>query len=60
MRARNLRKEMKKMYQVRWYEYNLTNERHRNFFTEIGAQVFRLWLLWKRKEKSLIYVRDEN
>ena len=48
---------MKGKYQVRWYEYNLTQPRSRNFFTEIGAQLFRLWLLVFRKEKSLIYER---
>ena len=48
---------MKKRYQVRWYEFNLTQPRCRNFFTEIGAQAFRLCLLVFRKEKSLIYER---
>jgi hypothetical protein len=31
---------MNKRYQVRWYEFNLTEPRSRNFFTETGARVF--------------------
>lgn len=48
---------MKRKYQVRWYEYNLTQPRSRNFFTEIGAQIFSLCLFIFRKEKSIIYER---
>jgi hypothetical protein len=31
---------MKKRYEVRWYEYNLTQQRSRKFFTKIGAIFF--------------------
>jgi len=46
---------MKRRYQVKWYEYNLTKPRSRNFFTEFGAAIFRLWLHFIRGEKSIIY-----
>lgn len=32
--------EMKHNYEVRWYEFNLTERRSRKFFTEIGARIF--------------------
>ena len=31
---------MKKKFEVRWYEHNLTQERVRKFFTEWGAIAF--------------------
>lgn len=31
---------MKKKYEVRWYEYELTQEKSRKFFTEKGASLF--------------------
>lgn len=31
---------MKKKYEVRWYEHNLTEQRCRNFFTKVGAIFF--------------------
>jgi hypothetical protein len=31
---------MKKKYEVRWYEYNLTQEKVCKFFTEWGAVAF--------------------
>lgn len=48
---------MNKRYQVRWYEYNLTQPRCRNFFTEIGAQLFRLYKKLVTKEKTILYER---
>ena len=35
---------MKRKYEVRWYECNLTEERSRKFFTEIGAAMFAAYL----------------
>lgn len=32
--------KMKRKYEVRWYEHNLTQPRSRKFFTEIGARIF--------------------
>lgn len=31
---------MKKKFEVRWYEHNLTQEKMRKFFTELGAIAF--------------------
>lgn len=38
---------MKRRYQVRWYEYNLTNWRTKKFFFEITAILYTIWL-WQR------------
>lgn len=35
---------MKHKYEVRWYEFNLTQRMYRKFFTEIGAVVFKWYL----------------
>jgi hypothetical protein len=51
----NNESEMKRRYQVRWYEYNLTVPRCRKFFTELGATLFHVWLFYFRKEESIIY-----
>lgn len=37
-------KKMKRKYEVRWYELNLTKERSRKFFTAIGAALFAAYL----------------
>ena len=50
---------MTKKYQVRWYHCNLTEPMSRNFFTEIGATLFHVWLYYFRKEESIIYERTE-
>lgn len=31
---------MKRKFEVRWYEMNLTQEKRRKFFTELGAIAF--------------------
>lgn len=31
-------------YEVRWYEFNLTESCSRKFFTEIGAKLYKLYL----------------
>ena len=35
---------VKKRYEVRWYELNLTQEKRRKFFTKIGAIFFASYL----------------
>lgn len=35
---------MKYKYEVRWYEFNLTQKRSRKFFTETGASLFAWYL----------------
>lgn len=35
---------MKRKYEVRWYELNLTKEKSRKFFTAIGAALFVAYL----------------
>ena len=35
---------MKRKYEVRWYECNLTEERNRKFFTRWGAIIFMAYL----------------
>ena len=35
---------MKKKYEVRWYELNLTQEKMRKFFTHIGAVIFAAYI----------------
>ena len=51
---------MRRKYQVRWYEYNLTVPRCRKFFTEMGAALFHLWLWVANKEESIIYEETEQ
>ena len=35
---------MKRKFKVRWYEYNLTQEKVRKFFTHWGAIIFMAYL----------------
>lgn len=35
--------EIRFNYEVRWYEFNLTERRSRKFFTEVGARLFALY-----------------
>lgn len=44
-----------RMYEVRWYEYHLTNERSRKFFTRTGALLFHIWLYYRWSEPSRVY-----
>lgn len=46
---------MKRNYEVRWYEYNLTQESRRKFFTEVGANFFAWWMEFKYDVKTMIY-----
>lgn len=36
--------EIRFRYEVRWYEFNLTERQSRKFFTEIGAAMFAAYL----------------
>jgi hypothetical protein len=38
---------MKRRFEVRWYELNLTERKSRKFFTELGAEIFK-WYLGRR------------
>lgn len=55
----NNENKMKKRFQVRWYAYNLTEPMSRNFFTELGATLFHVWLYYFKDTESLIYERTE-
>lgn len=45
---------MKRKYEVLWYEYNLTEEKRRKFFTEVGAMFYSWWLEYKYNINSRI------
>ena len=47
--------DMNVLYEVRWYDYNLTNERSRKFFTRTGALLFHIWLYYRWNEPSRVY-----
>ena len=36
---------MKRKYKVEWYEYELTQERWKRFFTYVGASLFAWYLM---------------
>lgn len=46
---------MKAKYSVKWYEYDLTEMRCRNFFTKIGAMIFASWIENQQGTKPKIY-----
>ena len=46
---------MKWRYEVRWYEFNLTEMQSRKFFTEIGAKIYRWYLLHSEGLIAKIY-----
>jgi hypothetical protein len=35
---------MRREYEVKWYEFNLTEPKSRKFFTEFGAILFKSWI----------------
>ena len=45
---------MKKKYEVRWYEHNLTREKTRRFFTEVFANFYAWWIEYKYDVKTRI------
>ena len=51
---------MKKKYEVRWYELNLTQEKNRKFFTKIGAIFFASYIEAYEYAKPEIYELDTD
>lgn len=49
---------MKRKYEVRWYEYNLTEEKRRKFFTHWGAIIFMAYLEAYENVEPVIYRND--
>lgn len=43
-REDNHKNTMRRRYEVRWYELNLTKEKCRKFFTKLGAAIFAAYL----------------
>lgn len=48
-------KKMKRKYEVRWYKYNLTEEKRRKFFTHWGAMIFMDYLEAHENAQPVIY-----
>ena len=46
---------MKRKYEVRWYELNLTQQRSRKFFTHWGAMMFMAYLEAYENAEPVIY-----
>ena len=46
---------MKRKYIVRWYEYNLTQQHNKRFFTLTCALLFQVYLRYIRKAFSKLY-----
>lgn len=51
---------MKRRYEVRWYEYNMTQPMSRKFFTEMGACMFMCYLWCRNNIDARIYYNNEN
>lgn len=51
---------MKRKYEVRWYEYNLTKEKRRKFFTHWGAIIFAAYIEAYEYAKPEIYECNTN
>ena len=51
---------MKRKYEVRWYECNLTEERSRKFFTHWGAIIFMAYLEAYENVEPVIYRNDTD
>lgn len=49
---------MKRRWNVRWYELNLTEERCRSFFTEVAANFYAWYLEYKYDVKTRIYKHE--
>ena len=45
---------MKRRFEVRWYAFNLTEQRSRKFFTEWGANLFAWYLGYYNNEKARV------
>lgn len=46
---------MKRRWIVKWYEFNLTEEMSRKFFTEVGANFYAWYLEYKYDVKVRVY-----
>lgn len=46
---------MKRKYEVRWYEYDLTQQKNCKFYTEKAARFYAKWLEKKFNVKPKIY-----
>lgn len=46
---------MKREYEIRWYEYELTKPRRKKFLTRIGAAMYAMYISGKQNAKVLIY-----
>lgn len=46
---------MKRKYEIRWYEYELTRPRRRKFWTRIGATLYAMYIGKKQSAKVFIY-----
>ena len=46
---------MKRKYQVKWYSYGLTEECSRNFFTQIVAYLFALYI--SRRQQTQVTIK---
>lgn len=51
---------MKRKYEVRWYELNLTQPRSRKFFTKKGALLFMCYLETFEHVQPVIYRNDTD
>lgn len=46
---------MKREYEIRWYEYELTKPRRKKFLTRIGAAMYAMYISRRQNAKVLIY-----
>ena len=49
---------MKRKFEVRWYEYNLTQEKSKRFFTEPAALFYAWYIEFKHGVITRIYIHD--
>lgn len=49
---------MKRRYEVRWYEYNMTQPMRRKFFTEMGARIFMCYQWCRNNIDARIYYNE--
>jgi hypothetical protein len=50
-----MEKKLRRRWVVRWYDFNLTEENSRKFFTEPAALLFAWWLEYRNEVKTWIY-----
>lgn len=46
---------MKRNFEIRWYEYELTKPRRKKFLTRIGAMLYAIYISKTQNAKVLIY-----